>query len=1310
MNTKKIISILTTLCIIVSCFTGMISVSAEDAVLESISAETVCEAILSTDSTIDVTATQEEGYVGVAITSELLKNHENGEGTPGYWAGFAVVAPEGATHLKYAFGTSDEITLGEAYALTDEDVVTADGKKGIAFYADAGSNNAKTYAKLQWFSDAETALSDETTFVMNLDGIVLDGVEKEEIFIDALDKKTSYVDLYDVQEGDNVFVDFSKIKMEYNEYTAPEYITEFDVANVADFDSDNAVYDEGTYKVELKNENEICITMKDLVMHTNGNDDEGHWTGFSVKVPEGAKHLTYWKTFGNNSFDDQTITLEDGQTSESFYINVTECDTIEEIELQWLDENSSPISDREWYVIDISDVEIAAENEVTFETANVCDSFPGENAPAKVYEEYDVAVDADTISISMTDLALHRNANKTPGYWTGFTVNVPEGTKKLKYNKNFGENSGSDQTITLEEGQTSESFYFDIMGYYSGDKRTITLQFLDENELPLTRRMTYEIDDSEVEIKYPEENTIEKANIVDQANPDEPVYDENSYDVALRGNIIQLSATNLKVHTNGNGDEGHWIGFSVNVPEGATHYTYCFGNSGVYEPIALGEDTSVSFYVNASSPDAKDYLELRWYCDDEDPESYPYSYEYYSYYIDLTKVDIDGNEEVTVDVANIVNQNDTETAPYTGTPSVTVEEDGTIKLAVEELKTHFNGNGKLGAWVGASISRPEGAEYVKYVFERYAWTGNWHYDAEYCPADEVADENAISFYADAYDKSPKDTIMLQWFDENEVAITNILTYELDLSDVDYLVADEAEVSFEKANIVDQANPDEPAYVDKYDVELENDTIKLSADCIKWHENAEGNGGAWIGFKASVEGAKYLKYVFENDNWGYDWYNAEQIEISDSESFYVNASDNYYKNTVMLQWFDENGNALTNVNTYKIDIEKVTTEESFPVLFSNIELTGEDARLYNLVSDEKVEWVSNADYVYVRTFAENGTVELDVNGTDESNGGNVFYRDENKTVTLTATPNNGYVFDGWYDWDGNNVSNAASYEITLDDCYEILANFKTAPTSRPSGGSASNKFTVKFETNGGNEIAKAEVKKGELLTKPADPTKAGFVFDGWYTDKALTTKYDFATPVNKSFTLYAKWVKEDVLAKFTDLDKAAWYYDYVKAIVEKGLMNGMSDTEFGPNLTLTRGMFVTILHRVEGEPTVESGVQFTDVAAGQYYENAVKWASANGIVEGISETEFAPDAEVTREQMAAMIARFAEYKKMELSADSEVNYTDNAKISKYAKDAVVIANKLGILIGNDDGSFAPQRNATRAEAAALFVRLLGVLEK
>ena len=120
-------------------------------------------------------------------------------------------------------------------------------------------------------------------------------------------------------------------------------------------------------------------------------------------------------------------------------------------------------------------------------------------------------------------------------------------------------------------------------------------------------------------------------------------------------------------------------------------------------------------------------------------------------------------------------------------------------------------------------------------------------------------------------------------------------------------------------------------------------------------------------------------------------------------------------------------------------------------------------------------------------------------------------------------------------------------------------------------------------------------------------------------------------------------------------------------------------------------------------------KFTDVADDQYYAAAVKWASANGIVNGVTETEFKPEASVTREQMAAMLARYVEFKKLAV-AEAEVAYTDDADISDYAKDAVKVAGNLKILIGNANGTFAPKNNATRAEVATLFVRLLGVLEK
>ena len=151
------------------------------------------------------------------------------------------------------------------------------------------------------------------------------------------------------------------------------------------------------------------------------------------------------------------------------------------------------------------------------------------------------------------------------------------------------------------------------------------------------------------------------------------------------------------------------------------------------------------------------------------------------------------------------------------------------------------------------------------------------------------------------------------------------------------------------------------------------------------------------------------------------------------------------------------------------------------------------------------------------------------------------------------------------------------------------------------------------------------------------------------------------------------------------------------------MNGISETKFAPKLEVTRGMFVTILYRAAGEPEVSAATNFADVTTDKYYAKAVAWANANGIVKGITETEFAPDNNITREQMAAILYRYSKNK----AAAGEITYTDKAAISDYALDAVAWAKAAGVMEGNADGTFAPLRNASRAEAAAVFVRLLNL---
>ena len=172
--------------------------------------------------------------------------------------------------------------------------------------------------------------------------------------------------------------------------------------------------------------------------------------------------------------------------------------------------------------------------------------------------------------------------------------------------------------------------------------------------------------------------------------------------------------------------------------------------------------------------------------------------------------------------------------------------------------------------------------------------------------------------------------------------------------------------------------------------------------------------------------------------------------------------------------------------------------------------------------------------------------------------------------------------------------------------------------------------------------------------------------------------------------------------FSDLPVFSWYKDGVSYALENGLMNGVAKREFDPDGNVTRAMFVTILYRAETSPSVEGKTNpFTDVPAGQWYTDAVVWASNSGIVTGTSATAYSPDAPITREQIATILYRYSKAEKVEQSLES---YPDAGTVSGYALDAVRWAVKNEILNGKD-GSLAPKENATRAQIATILMRYL-----
>ncbi len=174
--------------------------------------------------------------------------------------------------------------------------------------------------------------------------------------------------------------------------------------------------------------------------------------------------------------------------------------------------------------------------------------------------------------------------------------------------------------------------------------------------------------------------------------------------------------------------------------------------------------------------------------------------------------------------------------------------------------------------------------------------------------------------------------------------------------------------------------------------------------------------------------------------------------------------------------------------------------------------------------------------------------------------------------------------------------------------------------------------------------------------------------------------------------------------FGDVKERDWFYFSVKIAYEFGLMKGVAEAEFSPNSYVTRAMFVMTIYRMEKEPQA-GGSLFIDIETGGYYDKAVAWANANGIVSGVSKDRFAPNEPITREQMAAIISRYAKFKGYDIKANGNKSYTDSDDISDYAKDAVSWAAEKSLMTGNPDGSFSPKSNTTRAQAAAVFTRML-----
>lgn len=343
-------------------------------------------------------------------------------------------------------------------------------------------------------------------------------------------------------------------------------------------------------------------------------------------------------------------------------------------------------------------------------------------------------------------------------------------------------------------------------------------------------------------------------------------------------------------------------------------------------------------------------------------------------------------------------------------------------------------------------------------------------------------------------------------------------------------------------------------------------------------------------------------------------------------------------------------------------------------------------------------VAAAPIVYTVTFDANGGTVAPLNAATNANG---------KLTSLPTPAIAGrYAFNGWY------TAAIGGTQVTLDTVYtENTTIF--AQWTYIAGGSGTSYYIVKFNTDGGNKIDNQRIRKNRTVTEPTTPAKDGFKFDGWYTDRACKKAYDFSAKVTEAFTLYAKWVEDESTPshicpsdKFSDLDATKWYHEDIDYVLENGIMNGTSDNAFAPDESLTRAMLVTILYRNEGEPATNRSIPFADIDMGAYYASAAIWAQQNGIVTGVTETEFAPDNNITREQLATILFRYAQFKGLEaVTMEENLHFDDSADISEYAVSAMNWAVGNGYIFSRNEGKINPKEPATRAEIAAFVHRFI-----
>ena len=448
--------------------------------------------------------------------------------------------------------------------------------------------------------------------------------------------------------------------------------------------------------------------------------------------------------------------------------------------------------------------------------------------------------------------------------------------------------------------------------------------------------------------------------------------------------------------------------------------------------------------------------------------------------------------------------------------------------------------------------------------------------------------------------------------------------------------------------------------------------------------------------------------------------AQTVTEGSTATFTVTASAGEDGNTDTLtyQWQQSTGSGGT-----WTDISGATSA-SYTTKATTTSMSGDQYRCVVTSAASRVSVVSSAAALTVTEKPEptTYTITADVDpveaGSVTVNGSGISATVQaGSTVNLAATPNAGYRFVGWFE-SGTTVSTNTSYTFTANSDRSLTAQFDRISSG---GGSSDPTYSITLPsrvTGGELKLSRRYAEKGETVTLTAIPDE-GYELDSLTVTDSKGKEIDLTHKGGNEYTFqmpagrveikasFREIVVEPEPLPFMDVAESAWYAEAVRYVYAHGLMEGTSATAFSPDATTSRSMIAAILWRMAGSPVVNYAMDYTDVAQGQWYSEAIRWAASEGIVGGYGNGLFGTNDPITREQFAVMLYRYAQEQGYDVSVGENTNilsYTDAADLAEYAIPAMQWAVGAGLITGTGDGStLTPQGQATRAQAAVMLMR-------